>query len=42
MVINDLVTAMQNKDHEALAACFEEDCRLFDYCPSVAGRQNTE
>ena len=40
MVINDLVTAMQNKDHEALAACFEEDCRLFDYCPSVAGRQN--
>ena len=35
MVINDFVSAMQSKDHEALAACFAEECRLFDYCPSV-------
>lgn len=41
MVINDFVTAMQNKDHEALAACFADGCRLFDYCPSVAGRSNS-
>ena len=41
MVINDFVSAMQSKDHEALAACFAEECRLFDYCPSVVKRQNS-
>ncbi|OUO87550.1 hypothetical protein B5F40_13510 [Gordonibacter sp. An230] len=41
MVINDFVAAMQNKDHKALAACFTEDCRLVDYCPSMVKRQNT-
>ena len=40
MVINDFVSAMQSKDHEALAACFAEECRLFDYCPSVVKRHN--
>ncbi|BAK44044.1 hypothetical protein [Eggerthella sp. YY7918] len=39
MVINDFVAAMQNKDHRALAECFTEECRLFDYCPSVVSRQ---
>ena len=39
MVINDFVSAMQSKDHEALAACFAEECRLFDYCPSVVKRR---
>lgn len=41
MVINDFVTAMQNKDYQALAACFTEDCRFFDYCPSVVKRENS-
>ena len=41
MVINDFVSAMQSKDHEALAACFAEECRLFDYFPSVVKRQNS-
>ncbi len=41
MVINDFVAAMQNKDHRALAECFTEECRLFDYCPSVVSRQNS-
>ena len=41
MVINDFVTAMQGKDHKGLAACFTEDSRLVDYCPSMVKRQNT-
>lgn len=41
MVINDFVAAMQNKDYEALAACFAQDSRLFDYCPSVVKRENS-
>ena len=40
MVINDFVSAMQSKDHEALAACSAEECSLFDYCPSVVKRKN--
>lgn len=41
MVINDFVAAMQAKDHEALSACFAQECRLFDYCPSLAARPNS-
>lgn len=41
MVINDFVSAMQNKDHQALAACFAQECRMIDYCPSTAQRQNS-
>lgn len=41
MVINDFVSAMQNKDHQALAACFTQGCYLIDYCPSMAQRQNS-
>ena len=40
MVINDFVAAMQAKDHRALAACFAEECRLVDYCPSQVKRPN--
>lgn len=40
MVINDFVAAMQTKDHKALAACFTEECRLVDYCPSLVKREN--
>ena len=41
MVINDFISAMMNKDHEALAACFVENCRFIDYCPSLAHKQDT-
>lgn len=41
MVINDFVNAMQNKDTKALSECFSEWCRLFDYCPSLVGRENS-
>lgn len=41
MVINDFVAAMQAKDHRALAACFTEECRFVDYCPSLVKGQNT-
>ena len=41
MVINDFINAMMNKDHEALAACFVDDSRFIDYCPSLAGKQDT-
>ena len=40
MVINDFVTAMQGKDHKGLAACFTEDSRLVDYCPSMVKPPN--
>ena len=41
MVINDFVAALQAKDHRALAACFTEECRFVDYCPSLVKGQNT-
>lgn len=40
MIINDFVDAMLAKDHEALAACFTEECRLVDYCPSLVMRES--
>ncbi len=41
MVINDFVDAMVNKDHKALAACFTQESRLIDYCPSMVKGQNS-
>lgn len=41
MVINDFVDAMLAKDHKALAACFTEECRFVDYCPSMGERANS-
>ncbi|MEG0505459.1 MAG: hypothetical protein RR547_12490, partial [Raoultibacter sp.] len=38
--INDFVDAMLAKDHKALAACFTEECRLVDYCPSLVKRES--
>ena len=40
MMIADFVNAMQAKDHRALAACFSESCRLFDYCPLRSQNEN--
>ena len=41
MVISDFIKAMMDKDHEALAACFDPRGRLIDYCPSLADKQDT-
>ena len=41
MIINDFIAALQNKDHKALAECFVEGSRLFDYCPSLVGKSNS-
>ncbi|MBW3088484.1 hypothetical protein KIH77_07035 [Bifidobacterium sp. 82T24] len=41
MIIDDYIKALQNKDYEALSACFAERSRMFDYCPSLVGRENT-
>ncbi len=41
MIIADLMYAMRDKNHEALAACFSDTCRLFDYCPQGIGRNNS-
>ena len=41
MVISDFIKAVMEKDHEALAACFDKRGRLIDYCPSLANRQDT-
>lgn len=39
MIIDTFIEAMKNKNFEALAECFTEECRLFDYCPQEAGRE---
>ncbi len=39
-MIRSVMEAMTNKDWAALAACFEEDGKLFDYCPSCNGKEN--
>ena len=41
MIVNEFVTALQNKDHVALSRCFTEECRLFDYCPASTGQDNS-
>ena len=40
MIIADYKDAMLSKDHVALSKCFAKHCRLFDYCPSGAGKNN--
>lgn len=41
MIIADYVQAMKKKDYAALAQCFARNSRLFDYCPSVIGKDNS-
>ncbi|MEG0217648.1 MAG: hypothetical protein RR572_03645 [Raoultibacter sp.] len=41
MIISDFVDAMTAKDHVALANCFTDTCRLFDYCPQGVGLENS-
>lgn len=40
MMIADFSRAMEEKDYRALAGCFAEQCRLFDYCPAGVGKEN--
>ncbi len=40
MLIADIVHSLVNKDHVALANCFADRCRLFDYCPMYLDREN--
>ena len=41
MIIADYVRAMESKDYKALSECFSDSCRLFDYCPAGAGKDNS-
>ena len=41
MIIADFIKAMTNKDYRALSQCFSDNCRLFDYCPSSIGKDNS-
>jgi len=36
-MIENVINALTEKDSKALASCFSEDCRYFDYCPSLNG-----
>lgn len=38
MILADLVQAMEHKDYAALSDCFTEEALLFDYCPSLRGK----
>lgn len=40
MIIADFVRALQAKDHKAMAACFADECRLFDYYPLRIKNEN--
>lgn len=40
MVIADFAHAMESKNYAALSGCFADNCRLFDYCPAGAGKEN--
>jgi hypothetical protein len=39
-MIQKALDALAAMDSVALAACFSEDCKYFDYCPSVNGKEN--
>ncbi len=39
-MIKKYIEAMQAGDFMALAACFAEKCRYFDYCPIGANKSN--
>ena len=40
MMIADFSRAMENKDYVALSKCFAGNCRMFDYCPNVIGKES--
>lgn len=39
-MIEKALRALESRDYKALAACFSEDSRYFDYCPSTNGKEN--
>ena len=40
-MIEKIIKAMIEKNYEALALCFSENCVFYDYCPSLNGRENS-
>ena len=36
-MIEKVIKAMMDKDFKALALCFSDNCKYFDYCPSLVG-----
>lgn len=40
MIIKQFSDAMVSKDYIALSMCFDNMCRLFDYCPAGIGKEN--
>lgn len=39
-MIEKALKAMVDRDYKTFAACFSEDCKYFDYCPSCNGKDN--
>lgn len=40
IMIERIINALMNKDSEALADCFTENCLYYDYCPVLNGFPN--
>ena len=39
-MVKKALKALSDKDYKALASCFSEDCKYFDYCPSCNGKDS--
>lgn len=39
-MIEKALKALAEKDYKTFAACFSEDCKYLDYCPSCNGKDN--
>ena len=39
-MIEKALKALAEKDYKTFAACFSEDCKYYDYCPSCNGKDN--
>jgi len=39
-MINRILQALYSKDYTALSKCFAKNCKYFDYCPSLSGKDN--
>jgi hypothetical protein len=39
-MLEKALKALESRDYKALAACFSEDGKYFDYCPSCNGKDN--
>lgn len=39
-MIRQAMSALEARDYKAFSACFSEDGKYFDYCPSCNGKDN--